>query len=136
MNIVDIPATLSAFGAPPASATATVQNQTPAERFRRTAAGFGACAGLALISLFIPVAHFILVPTFIGVAIAVAVSRAREDARLLRVHGVCPRCGAAQDFKGGGRFTLTRNLDCPKCHTNLVLTANQGPRAAGPSSDP
>src|SRR5262245_6588733 len=124
MSIVEIPATLSAFGAPPESATATVQNQSPAERFRRTAAGVGACAGLALVSLFIPVAHFILVPTFVGAAIVVGVTRAREDARLLRVHGVCPRCGATQEFKGGGRFTLTRNLDCPKCHTNLILTAN------------
>ena len=132
MSIVEIPATLTAFGAPPESATATVQNQSPAERFRRTVAGFGACAGLALVSLFIPVAHFILVPTFVGAAIVVGVTRAREDARLLRVHGVCPRCASAQDFKGGGRFTLTRNLDCPKCHSNLILTASPqdlpGPR--------
>jgi hypothetical protein len=127
MSIIDIPATLSAFGAPPASATATVQNQSPAERFRRTAAGFGLCASLALVSLFIPVAHFVLVPTFVGAAIVVAVSRAREDTRLLRVHGVCPRCATAQDFKGGGRFTLTRYLDCPKCHTNLTLTARPEP---------
>jgi hypothetical protein len=124
MNVVDIPATLSAFGAPPAPATATVQNQSPAERLRRTAAGSGLCASLAVVSLFIPVAHFILVPTFIGAAIAVAIVRAREDTRLLRVHGVCPRCATAQDFEGGGRFTPTRSLDCPKCHTNLILTAS------------
>jgi len=131
MDIVDIPATLSAFGAPPASATATVQNQSPAERLRRTAAGFGLCAGLALISLFIPVAHFILVPTFVGAAVVVAVARAREDTRLLGVHGVCPRCATAQEFKGGGRFTLTRSLDCPKCHANLTLIANPEPPPQG-----
>ena len=77
MTVVDIPATLSAFGAPPVQATATVQNQSPAERLRRTAAGVGLCAGLALVSLFIPVAHFTLVPTFVGAGIAVAVVRAR-----------------------------------------------------------
>ena len=89
-----------------------------------TAAGVGLCTGLALVSLFIPVAHFILVPTFVGAGIAVAVVRAREDTRLLRVHGVCPRCATAQDFEGGGRFTRTRTLDCPTCHTNLTLTAS------------
>jgi hypothetical protein len=129
VNTVEIPATLSAFGAPPAPATATVQNQSPADRLRRTAAGFGLCAGLAAVSLFIPVAHFILVPTFVGAGIAIAVARARENTRLLRVRGVCPRCSTAQDFGGGGRFTPTRSLDCPICHTTLVLTS-------GPESPP
>jgi hypothetical protein len=131
MNVVHIPATLSAFGAPPAPATATVQNQSSAERLRRTAAGFGLCAGLALVGLFIPVAHFILVPTFVGAGIAVAIVRAREDTRLLRVHGVCPRCATTQDFEGGGRFTPTRSLDCPTCHTNLTLTASTEQPAQG-----
>ncbi len=136
MTVVDIPATLSAFGAPPVHATATVQNQSPAERLRRTAAGVGLCAGLALVSLFIPVAHFILVPTFVGAGIAVAVVRAREDTRLLRVHGVCPRCATAQDFEGGGRFTQSRTLDCPTCHTHLTLTASLERPAAGLRHDP
>ena len=131
MNAVDIPATLSAFGAPPADATATVQNQSPAERLRRTAAGVGLCAGLALVSLFIPVAHFILVPTFVGAGIAVAVVRAREDTRLLRVHGTCPRCGTTQEFECGGRLAATHNLDCPACHTNLTLTASLEQPAQG-----
>ena len=131
MNVVDIPATLSAFGAPPVHATATVQNQSPAERLRRTAAGIGLCAGLALVSLFIPVAHVILVPTFVGAGIAVAVVRAREDTRLLRVHGVCPRCATTQEFECGGRFTSTRSLDCPACHTNLTLTASLEQPAQG-----
>lgn len=109
-----------------------MQNQSPAERLRQTAAGFGLCAGLAFVSLFIPVAHFILVPTFVGAGIAVAVVRAREDTRLLRVHGVCPRRATAQDFEGGGRFTPTRSLDCPTCHhTNLILTASPERPAQG-----
>ena len=84
-----------------------------------------------MVSLFIPVAHFILVPTFVGAGIAVAVVRAREDTRLLRVRGLCPRCATAQDFEGGGRFTQTRTLDCPTCHTNLTLTASLEPPAQG-----
>ena len=126
MHAVEIPATLTAFGAAPAPATATVLSQPPGERLARTAAALGVCWGLALVSLFIPLAHFILVPTFFIAGIAVAGARAREVTRLLGVHGVCPRCGQAQDFEAGGRFTPSRSLDCPKCHTTLTLTADPG----------
>lgn len=42
---------------------------------------------LALGGLFIPVAHFILVPTFVVTGIVVAVKRAREDRRLVLLRG-------------------------------------------------
>lgn len=121
MTPVEMPATLSAFGAAPTPAIASVLNQTPGDRFVRTAAGFGACAGLALVSLFIPVAHFVLVPAFLATGIGVAVVRAREDLRLVRLHGTCPRCAVEQDFRVSGRFTPGRSLDCAKCHANLSL---------------
>ena len=124
MHAVEIPATLTAFGAAPAPAKATVLSQPPGERLARTAAALGVCWGLALVIVFIPVAHFILVPTFFIAGIAVAVARAREATRLLGVHGVCPRCAAEQDFEVGGRFTPSKSLDCPKCHNTLTLTAD------------
>ena len=124
MPAVEIPATLTAFGASPVPVTATVLSQAPGERMARTAAALGACWGLALVSLFIPVEHFILVPTFFIAGIAVAVVRMREDTRLLGVRGTCPRCGQAQDFEVGGRFTPSRSLDCPRCHNTLTLTAD------------
>ena len=44
---------------------------------------------LALGGLFIPVAHFILVPTFVVAGIVVAVKRSREDRRLVLLRGAC-----------------------------------------------
>jgi hypothetical protein len=129
MPSVEIPATLTAFGAPPAPATATILSQAPGERLARTAAALGACWGLALVSVFIPVAHFVLVPTFFVAGIAVAVARAREATRLLAVRGACPRCAREQEFPAGGRLTPGRTLDCPACHNTLTLTAD--PAAAG-----
>lgn len=123
MPTVEIPVSLAAFGSPPTPATATVVIQSPGQRLARTATGLAVCWGLALAGLFIPVAHFILVPTFVMAGIAVAVARARETRRLLTVHGVCPRCRVQQDFKGGGRFQSTKSLDCPRCHNTLTLTA-------------
>jgi hypothetical protein len=131
MDAVDLPATLTAFGSPPTQATATVLQQSPGQRLARTAAGLGLFWGLALVGLFIPVAHFILVPTFVVAGIAMAVVRAREDKRLLKVRGVCPRCGVQQEFKVGGRFASQRSLDCPKCHTNLTLISESPASAQG-----
>jgi transposase-like protein len=50
-----------------------------------------------------------------------AVKRAREDRRLLLVRGACPRCGAVQELRPGGRFVDGRSFDCPSCHGNLTL---------------
>ena len=79
--------------------------------------------GLIPPGLFIPVAHFVLVPTFVVAGIIVAAKRAREDRRLILLRGACPRCGAEQEFRPGGRFTDERSLDCPECHGTLTLVA-------------
>ena len=134
MHAAEIPATLTAFGASAAPATAKVMSQTPGERMARTAVALGAGWGAALVSVFIPVAHFILVPTFFIAGIAAAIARARENTRLLGVHGTCPRCAEEQDFEVGGRFTSSRSLDCPKCHNTLTLSAD--PSAAASATPP
>jgi hypothetical protein len=122
MDIVEVPATLTVFGAPPTRATATVLTQTAGQRLARTGAALGLCWGLALAGLFIPVAHFILVPTFV-IAGIVTFRRAREDRRLIEVRGPCPRCGGEQQFKVGGRFAPERTFDCPICHNNVTMHA-------------
>jgi hypothetical protein len=122
---IETQASLTAFGYPPCGVTAVIIEQTPAQRLGRALAGLGMCWALALGGLFIPVAHFILVPTFVVAGIIVAVKRAREDRRLVLLRGVCPRCGAAQEFKPGGRFATDRSVDCPKCHGILTLVTGE-----------
>jgi hypothetical protein len=116
-----VPATLTAFGAPPVAAVATVVSQTRAERITRALAALGAFWALALVALFIPVAHFILVPTLVIVGIVAAVRRGREARRLVNVRGTCPRCGVERRFDVGGRFGVERAFDCPWCHNILRL---------------
>src|SRR5574341_1529883 len=94
----EVSVSLTAFGYPPRPATAVIIEQTPAQRFARTLAGLGMFWGLALVGLFIPVVHFVLVPTFVAAGMIMAV-------------------------KPGGRFASERSLDCPKCHGNLTLVA-------------
>src|SRR5215470_4648555 len=122
MAETEVPASLTSFGFPPQPATAVIVEQTPAQRFGRVVAGLGVFWGLALAGLFIPVAHFVLVPTFLAAGIITAVVRSREDRRLILLRGSCPRCGVSQELKPGGRFADGRALNCPKCHGNLTLT--------------
>jgi hypothetical protein len=124
---VEIPATLAVFGAPPVPARARIRRQSSADRLRRVLAALGLFWGLAVPAVFMPVAHFILVPTLLLTGMVVAASRAREDIRLLGVHGHCPRCGAEQDFPASGRFHGEQALDCAHCHTRLTLTAAMVP---------
>lgn len=118
-------ASLTAFGYPPCGVTAVIIEQTPTQRLGRALAGLGTFWALALGGLFIPVAHFILVPTFVVAGVVVAVKRACEDRRLVLLRGACPRCGATQEFKPGGRFATGRSVDCPKCHGTLTLVAGE-----------
>jgi hypothetical protein len=127
MITADLPATLAAFGAPTAPATARVARQTPADRMRRALTALGIFWGLAVPAVFMPVAHFILVPTLLLTGAMAAALRGREDVRLLGAHGRCPRCGVEQDFPGSGRFHGEQALDCPRCHNRLTLTAQMVP---------
>ena len=125
MTQTQVAVSLTAFGFSPRPATAVVIEQSTGERVARAFAGLGMFWALALGGLFIPVAHFILVPVFLSAGIIMAVKRSREDRRLAEVRGPCPRCGAQQTFKAGGRFEAGRSLDCPACHGTFAV--------AGPS---
>jgi len=121
MTQTQVAVSLTAFGFTPRPATAVVIEQSTGERVGRAFAGLGMFWALALGGLFIPVAHFILVPVFLGAGIIMAIKRSREDRRLAEVRGPCPRCGAQQTFKAGGRFEAGRSLDCPACHGTFAV---------------
>lgn len=127
MTETELAASLTAFGYPSQPVTAVIAEQSPGQRFARALAGLGLFWALALGGLFIPVAHFVLMPAFLTAGIIVAVKRAREDRRLLRVCGTCPRCGVVQEFKADGRFVSERSFGCPRCHGNLTVVAGPAP---------
>jgi hypothetical protein len=118
-----VPASLVAFGATPTHAIAQVLEQGASRRAARALAGLAGCWGAAAVAVFIPVAHFVLVPTFVLSGVVLAVVRLREASRLVGLRGVCPRCGAEQDFDVSGRFEAERPIDCPRCHTHLRLVS-------------
>jgi len=61
--------------------------------------------GLALVSVFIPLAHFILVPSFVLAGIVTALVRSREDRRLILLRAPAP---AAAPRRSSGRAAASR----------------------------
>jgi hypothetical protein len=126
MPDTDQPALLTAFGAPPARARVALRLRSPAERLGRAVLAAGACWTLAVVTLFVPVAHLVLVPGFLIAGAVLGASRLRERQTLLRVRGACPRCGVEQDWGTRGRFYQDRPVDCPRCRNQLRVRLVEG----------
>lgn len=90
------------------------------ERNRRILKYSGGCVGAAIISIFIPLLHFILVPGFFIAAIAFAVINSRP-ANIERAKAKCPECGV--DFvisKGKPVFPIEDV--CASCHHKITIS--------------
>jgi hypothetical protein len=121
-RLLEVPATLTIFGAAPTPATLTLVPLSLGWRLARALGVLAACWGAAVIAAFIPVAHFLLVPALAIAGPVWAVLRFREHRRLARAHGVCPRCGRVQDFTPGGTLARRPTVQCPGCFNRLLVT--------------
>ncbi len=115
---------LAGYHPEPTVATLEVDELGARRRIARALGGFAAWLGAAVACVFIPVAHFVLVPGALVGAFVVLVRRLRTRALVVRARGTCPDCGAEQDldvlgpWRGG-----TRALACRACHRGLDLRA-------------
>jgi len=124
-----VPVRLSAFGAPPTQALMTVAELSPAARFGRGVRGLATGWGAAVVAVFLPILHLVLVPTFAVGGVVAAVVLGRQSRRVMELHGRCPRCLTEQDFEASGRLRRTRLVTCSHCHTNVTLFAGAAPPA-------
>jgi hypothetical protein len=117
-----VSAWLKSFGDPPTRASVTLVRLSPLGRLRRALMALAlpwAAAGLAI---FMPVVHFALVPTLLGTGVVLAILMGREHYKVASVRGTCPRCRREQEFSAGVRRLRNEQvIDCPRCHTNLIL---------------
>ena len=122
-DTTEVPVTLSAFGAPATPAVVVVQHRSLASRAGRAGLALGIAWLLAFPAIFLPVAHFVLVPGLIIGGVVLAAMRLAETRTLARVRGTCPRCKAALDLSPGGRYRLPRTVQCARCRNELTLAA-------------
>jgi hypothetical protein len=119
--------TLTVFGAAPTSVTLTVVAPTPAGRIGRALGVLAACWIAALIAVFIPVAHFVLVPGLAITGVVWATRELRRRVRVLKAVGECPRCRRQQSFVPAGSAGDQLAFDCPACLTRLLATPEASP---------
>src|SRR5258708_5675775 len=109
------PGTLHLFGFPDVPARVTVARHEAGDRTRRALKALGACWGLAVVSVIVPIAHFVLVPGFLALGVVLATRRARETASVRAVEGHCPRCNADRSFIASGPLRPGMKVQCPVC---------------------
>ncbi len=81
--------------------------------------GMWAAAG---VSVFIPIAHFVLVPGFVLAGPVLAWLRYRQDQALLHTRGVCPRCGEEVTIEMDANERLPSWRYCPQCQAAVQIT--------------
>ncbi len=95
---------------------------TQRERTIRAAKIWGLCWGLALVTLFIPIAHFVLVPGFFIAGPVMGYLRYRMAAVPERVTGVCPTNHEEEisiPVEATVKFPLWTY--CPKCNASVLV---------------
>jgi hypothetical protein len=114
--------TLTGYGGAPTEGTVTVQEFSRKERVRRALGGLGKWWGIALGSVFIPVAHFLLVPSFLLYGIWQFVQRLGTMSLATDAHGICPDCHAEQALELATRWRVPQPVTCRNCHRGLRLS--------------
>jgi DNA-directed RNA polymerase subunit RPC12/RpoP len=124
---------VTAFGGKNAPGLLRIRVWSGPQRAARTAKALLGCWVLSALSLFIPVAHFFLVPGFFVAGIVLAVRRAGEGRTLVQLRGACPRCGREEPLGLRGKALLPKEIQCPGCSARLVLRGS-APNSSAPGT--
>jgi len=88
---------------------------------RRALAGLGKWWGIAVLSVLIPVAHFVLVPSFLAYGAWQFFQRLGTVELVIDARGTCPDCGAGQALGLAPRWRAPQPVTCRQCHRGLQL---------------
>lgn len=103
--------------------TVTVISFDRRARTRRAFKALGTFWACAVGAIFIPVAHFLLVPGFFFFAIVQFFQRLGTEELGKAATGVCPDCGAEQKLDLPARWKVPQQVTCKSCQRGLQLTA-------------
>ncbi len=91
------------------------------DRMSRALKVLGLCWLAAGITLFIPLAHFVLVPGFLIAGPVLAMMKYKVDRENESVSVECPKCGKAVSIKLDAADRLPVYSYCPDCNVSLQL---------------
>jgi hypothetical protein len=113
---------LKGYSPTPTAATVTVQSFGKKERVRRALKGLATFWAAALGSVFIPVAHFLLVPSFALYGAYTFFDRLGAAQIATAAEGTCPDCGYTQKLDTGGRWQVPTEVACRHCQRALRIS--------------
>jgi hypothetical protein len=112
---------LVGYAPQPGDAVLEIETLAPARRIARALGGFGAWLGAGVVCVFIPIAHFVLVPSCLVGSVVMLLRRLAQHRLVVKAGGHCPDCGAEQDLDVLGPFPGRTDLFCRNCHRPLKL---------------
>ncbi len=112
---------LSGYHGQPTRGTVTIHVFNRRQRWRRALAGLAKWVGMALLAVFIPVAHFLLVPSFLLYACWQGLQRLRTVELASGARGTCPDCGREQPLELAPSWSAPQSVTCHYCHRGLRL---------------
>ena len=112
---------MSGYHGAPTPATLLVVHFDRSQRMRRAAKGLAGFWGAMMVSVFIPVAHFVLVPSLFGIGIWQFLRRLRRRDLVRGAHAVCPDCGVEQDFELAVGRRFPQGVRCRSCRRGLTI---------------
>jgi hypothetical protein len=115
------PVQLRGYHGQPTSGTVSIREFDRPERLRRAFAGLGKWWGVAVLSVFIPVAHFVLVPSFLAYGVWQFFQRLGTVELVVDARGTCPDCGAEQALELAPRWRAPQPVTYRECHRGLQL---------------
>ncbi|PYO69164.1 MAG: hypothetical protein DMD69_03815 [Gemmatimonadetes bacterium] len=121
------PFILTGYHGVPTHGSVTIQAFDREQRWRRALAGLDKWWGIALLSVFIPVAHFLLVPSFFVYGLGQFFQRLGTAEVAAAPRGTCPDCGAEQVLELAPRWRAPQPVTCRHCGRGLRLTLPNPP---------
>jgi hypothetical protein len=115
------PVLLSGYHGAPTPGTVTIHEFDREQRLRRALAALGKWWGVALLSVLVPVAHFVLVPSFLAYGGWQFFQRLGTAELAADARGTCPDCGAEQTLELAPRWRAPQPVTCKQCHRGLRL---------------
>jgi hypothetical protein len=136
-EVIEAPARLAYGDRVDDGATARVRVRGHTARLRHAVLGGLACWGLAVVAVFVPFLHFVLVPSLLVAGPIVFFVRMGERVELLGARGTCPMCGHVQPFAEHGRLRAPHPLRCAGCGRQLALAVDvPGEPDVAPATSP
>ncbi len=98
-------------------------------RLRRALRHLGIAWGLAVAAVFVPLLHWVLVPSLLLAGPVLFSAAIQQRAKLRRVRGACPACAAAIDTAIEGRARDDVSFRCESCGRALTVVLDDDARA-------